>query len=153
MILILMSILIIYAYLFFSDDSRWCDPEHGVVLNDVDNNVCWQKIVGYRSYFWDGAQKYCDELDLGNKDWILPSKEDFEKKIDYIKQQEVSDNLGDYLTENHNFLFYENRGYWSNIDQEDLVYMISMIDGRITRHYVENILYTSSLRVICVSYK
>lgn len=149
--------------------SDWCDPEVGIVINDLDPALCWQKNIHSHNINHANAVFYCQELVLEGFEevsWDIPTKSELvalrnyacEHKTESVNCNPVScttaycsgvaqANLHIYLNSLGFYEFVTVSTYWTSthFPLGPSKWVVDLRTGEVDTRNVQ-----SSLRVLCV---
>ena len=69
-----------------------CNPEFGVLIPEIPG-VCWQKQVSGLQRNHENSIEYCNELQLGNLKWDVPTREELVKLRNYLCENKTTGEL------------------------------------------------------------
>lgn len=145
---------------FFGQDAYYanqntCTPQNFEIENMGDNNIVtdlntglyWQQTIQEKTYTWDDAKKYCDELDYADyTDWRLPTPKEFLIIVDNSKYNPAVDTA--YFTKMPNDAYFWTSEEYNNSDSGTQTPSAYYFDSHFG--YISSNEKTSAANVMCI---
>jgi hypothetical protein len=73
------------------DNIIYCANGQGIIIPEINSNLCWQRVVSQEERNWSDSMTYCQNLNLNELDWDAPTKSEWIKMRNYLCEKYSSD--------------------------------------------------------------